>query len=208
MTALSALRQDVCPHVPECPLPVVDDAILTAVIDFCNRSRAYRLIPEDIPVLAGTGDYDVDLPQGTAIAWVLAAELTSAQLTPADPGSIPLSWATEQGVTTVAVVVEEVSIGLRKIPDVADTLRLSLALRPSLTATAYPNELHALYRKHIAAGALEILHSQPNKPWSDVEQAAYCRGRFEDGVSAAEYRADRGSASALKRTALCLIGGR
>lgn len=208
MTALSAFNQDVCPHVPECPLPVVEDAILMAVIDFCNRSRAYQYIPEDIPVIAGVGDYDVDLPSRYEIAWLLDAELDGAELATSDQGSIPMAWASQQGAVSSAIVIDPVTVGLRKTPASAGTLRLNLALRPSLGATNFPNELYALYRKHIASGALALIFAQPKKSWSDLDLAAYHHNRFEDAVLDAAYRADRGCANSQKRTSLCLISGR
>ena len=209
MAALTALRQLVQPHVQGCPLPMVDDAILQAVIDFCNRSRAYRFRPGDITAVAGTADYAVsDLPEGTEIAWLLAAELDDIPLDILDPASVPLSWETEESISTAAVVVSETEIGLRPVPDAADTLRIRLALRPSANATTYPDALHILYKKQIAAGALAELYGQPNKPWTALELVADARNRFDSGVSDAEYRADRGSSNAPMRTTLCLVGGR
>lgn len=209
MAALTALRPDVLPHVPGCPMPMVDDAILKAVIDFCNRSRAYRFSPADIAVVASTADYTVsDLPATTAIAWLLAAELDDVPLDLLDPGSVPQSWATEEGAASAAIVASETAIGLRQVPDETGTLRVRLALRPSLTATTYPDEFHNLYQEAIAAGALAKLFAQPNKPWSAPGLVTDCRNKFDSAINAAEYRADHGSASSPVRTTLHLIGGR
>lgn len=209
MAALTALRPKVQPHVLGCPLPMIDDAILQTVIEFCNRSRAYRFTPAQITVVASTADYTVsDLPANTAIAWLLAAELDEVPIDTPDPGSIPVLWETEEGSPTAAVVVSDTEVGLRTVPDEAGTLDLRLALRPSASATAYPDEFHNLYQDQIAAGALAKLYAQPRKAWSTPDLVKDCRGQFEDAIYAAEFRADRGSAAAPARTALSLIGGR
>lgn len=209
MAALTALRPKVQPHVLGCPLPMIDDAILQTVIEFCNRSRAYRFTPAQIAVVASTADYTVsDLPANTAIAWLLQAELDEVPIDTPDPGSIPVLWETEEGSPTAAVVVSDTQVGLRVVPDEAGTLDLRLALRPSASATTYPDEFHNLYQDQIAAGVLAKLYAQPRKDWSTPELVNDCREQFERAIYAAEHRADRGSASAPARTALNLIGGR
>lgn len=208
MAALIGLRSKVQPHVLGCPLPMIDDAILEAVIEFCNRSRAYRFTPADIAVVASTANYTVsDLPVGMAIAWLLQAELDDVKIDTPDSGSIPPLWDTEKGSPSAAIVASETSIGLRMTPDEAGTLRVRLALRPLLTATTFPDEFNNLYREGIASGALAKLYAQPKKAWSASELVNDCRSQFDAAIYAAEYRADRGSANAPARTALNLIGG-
>jgi len=208
MAALTALRSKVQPHVGGCPLPMIDDAILQAVVEFCNRSRAYRFTPAQITVVASTGDYTVsDLPANTAIAWLLSAELDEVPIATPDAGSIPVLWETEEGSPTAVVVVSETAVGLRMVPDEAGTLDMRLALRPSQSATTYPDEFHNLYQDQIAAGALAKLYAQPRKEWSTPDLVKDCRNQFEAAIYTAEYRADRGSAAAPARTSLSLIGG-
>jgi hypothetical protein len=208
MAALTALRPKVQPHVMGCPLPMIDDAILQTVIEFCNRSRAYRFTPGQITVVASTADYTVsDLPATTAIAWLLAAELDEVPIDTPDSGSIPVLWETETGSPSAVVVVSDTQVGLRTVPDAAGTLDLRLALRPSQSATTYPDEFHNLYQDQIAAGVLAKLYAQPRKDWSTPDLVKDCRDQFERAIYAAEYRADRGSANAPARTTLSLIGG-
>lgn len=209
MAQISAIKMEVLPHLPSCPQPLVEDAILKVIIDFCNRSRAYRLTTSDIPVTVGTATYAVDdLPGKTAIAWLLSAELDGAPLDTSDSGTLPLSWDTESGAVTACVVVSDTEIGLRKVPIDSGMLRARLALRPTLNATTYPDELHNLYQEVIAAGVLAKLFAHPNKPWSMPGMVKDCRDRFEAGITAAEFRADKGSANSPSRTAPCFIGGR
>jgi len=209
MAALTALRSKVQPHVLGCPLLMVDDAILDAVVDFCNRSRAYRFSPAEITVVAGTANYTVsDLPAQTEIAWLLAAELDDIPIDTPDSGSVPQSYATEEGTSSMAVVVSASSIGLRKVPSEAGGLRVRLALRPTLSATTFLDEFNVLYREQIAAGALARLYAMPKKPWTATELVEDARNQFDQAILDASYRADRGSAAAPARTSLCLIGGR
>lgn len=208
MAALTALRPKVQPHVPDCPVLMIDDAILDAVIDFCNRSRAYRYTPAEITVVASTANYTVsDLPAGTEIAWLLAAEYDDRPIDTPDTGSVPQFWATDEGEVTAAVVYSATQIGLRKVPDEASTLNVRLALRPTLSATTFLDEFNALYREQIAAGALARLYAMPKKAWSAPDLVKFNEDKFEDGIKAAEYRADRGSANAPARVTLSLIGG-
>ena len=208
MAKLTDLRPEVLPHVSGCPAVMVDDAILKTVIDFCNRSRAYRFSPDAIAVSSGVADYDPDLPNDSAIAWLLAATLDGSDLDVAQIGSALLIDDGSVGTPSKAIVVSDAEIGLRSAPSASGTLKLSLALRPSKTARTYPDELHVLYQEHIAAGVLAKLWSQPNQPWSSAGMVQDARERYESGISLAEYRADRSSSSTPPRTALSLIGGR
>lgn len=188
---------------------MVDDAILDAVVDFCNRSRAYRFSPDEIDVVASTATYAVsDLPDDTEIAWLLAAELDDIPIDTPDPGSVPQSYATEEGTPSMAVVVSATEIGLRKVPSESGGLRVRLALRPTLSATTFLDEFNVLYREQIAAGALARLYAMPKKPWTAAELVDDCRDQFDRAILDASSRADRGSAAAPARTSLCLIGGR
>lgn len=209
MAALTALRKKVQPHVLGCPQVMIDDEILQTVIEFFNRSRAYRFTPAQIAVVASTANYTVsDLPAETEIAWLLAAELDEVPINTPDPSSIPVLWETDTGSPSAVVRYSDTQVGLRKVPDEAGTLDLRLALRPSQAATTYPDEFHNIYQDQIAAGVLAKLYAQPRKEWSTPDLVNDCRDQFERAIYAAEYRADRGGAAAPARTALNLIGGR
>lgn len=208
MALLTALRDDTMPSLPGCPLAIVDDAILKTVIDFCNRSRAYRYSPASIDVVANTATYVPTLPSETEIAWLLSAEIDDVPIDTPTPGSVPILSETDTGVVFAAVVASTTQLGLRNVPDESATLNVRLALRPTLAATEYPDALHVLYRDAIASGVLAKLFAQPKKPWSAPEMVAYYKTAYESGISAAEYRADRGSSDAPARTSLSLIGGR
>lgn len=209
MALLTALRSEVQPHVPGCPLPMVDDAILKAVIAFCNRSRAYRFRPADISVVANTANYTIaDLPAGMVIAWLLEAALDDVPLDLRTALSIPMGLDSETGTPSIAIAYSETQIGLRACPDAFGTLSVRLALRPGSAATAYPDELHNLYQDEIAAGALAKLWAQPNQPWSNPQLVSDARSRFDAAITDAEYRADRGSSTAPARSALSLFNGK
>ena len=208
-TALTALRSLVQLNAPGCPLPIVDFAILNALIDFFARSRAYRHTPAQITVVSGTGEYEPTIPDGMEIAWLLDAELdeTENSLSCVPPDEIPVLWATEQGTPTLAALVNPTTVGLRKVPDAGGTLDIRVALRPTDGCTEYPDEFHILYREQLAAGALARLYDMPNRPWSAPNSVASAKASFERAVLDAEYRADRGASNAPARTALNLIGG-
>lgn len=208
MATLASLVPAVEVNVAGCPVPAIEDAILRSLIEFCTTSRAYRITPDDIAVTANATEIDVELPSGTEIAWLIDAELDDVPLDILPPTSVPKSWAVDAGNPSAAVVISAAQIALRPLPSASGTLRASFALRPSLKASSYPDDLHALYQEHIVAGALARLYAQPKKEWSDPVLAQYARSQFEAGISSAEYRADRGSANAPARTSLSLIGGR
>lgn len=208
-TALTELRGLVQLNAPGCPLPIVDFAILNALIDFFSRSQGYRYSPVQITVVAGTGSYTPTLPTGMEIACLLNAELdeTVDSLSCVPPDEIPLSWATDEGTPTLATLVNPTTVGLRKIPSAAGTLDVRVALRPAADCEEYPDEFHMLYREQLASGALARLYDMPNRPWSAPNSVASAKANFERAVLDAEYRADRGNSNAPARTQLNLIGG-
>lgn len=208
MALLAALHPEIMPHVNGCPTIMIDDAILKTVIDFCNRSRAYRFVPDDIETVSGVAGYEPDLPTSTAITWLISASLNDVPLGISDVGSAKMVDS-GSGITKTAVLISDTEIELVDTPLSSETLKLNIALRPTLSAKHYPDHIHAIYQEHIAAGVLAKLCGQPNKPWSaSTDFVVDARNRYESGIIDAAYQADRGRGNMPARTNLSLIGGR
>lgn len=208
MALLTALRPDITPNVTGCPDIMIDDAILKTVIDFCNRSRAYRSVQDGIGVEAGISEYSPALPANTAIAWLISASLDDVPLWISDEGGAKMVDS-GSGVTKTAVLISDTALELVDVPLASGTLKVVVALRPTIYADSYPDYLHAIYQEPIAAGVLAKLWGMPNKPWSaSADLVIDARNRYERGIMDAAYQADRGQGNTRARIGLSLIGGR
>jgi hypothetical protein len=69
--ALSLFYPLVLPHVVGCPNPLLDQAILYAAGEFCREGHVVQEISTQ-NVVAGTQEYDVDLPASSQLSSILA----------------------------------------------------------------------------------------------------------------------------------------
>lgn len=185
----SELLDEVLPYLAADPSdPVTENAIKRSVIEFCAGSWIWKHLPDPLDVVAGEHAYDLEPPSGTDVTTVLAAELDGVPLAPKDipwlNREIP-RWRTVAARPKYFTQIDTEQVLLAALPDAnsAAGLTLTLALQPSQTTTSFPKWIFNQYLYVLAEGALSKLMMMPGKPWTDVQNGADRRTRFEAGVA-------------------------
>ena len=188
----------VTPHLSADPSePVVEAAIKRAAIEFCGASWIWTYLPDAIDVVAGTQDYDIEIPNGTELAAVLAVKHAGI---PLENRSIDWlnqnieNWRSEKGTPTNFTQVDTEQVLLARVPDTSLTagLEMEIALQPSVKSKDMPGWIATRYQYQIAEGAIGHLMLMAGKPWTNEAQAiprlealrSAAMGARESGVSA------------------------
>jgi hypothetical protein len=69
---------------------------------------------------------------------------------------------------------------------------LRIAVKPTLTCTVIEDALYNNYREAIAAHALSVLHSMPQRSWTDLAQAEIEIARYQHEMGRARIRMEKG----------------
>lgn len=198
----SSFLQWVAPWVPGVPDPVLEDAIRTAAIDFCRRSRTWRVELSPLSVVALTYQYAIAsaLPGTVTAADVVVSDIirmefngldlpvkTPDQLDDAWPG-----WKIAQAYQpSVCFMSDERTLRLVAIPtlDAAAAIAGTVALKPSATAATIDQTVFEEHHQAIANGALSKLLLMPGNSWTSREDAVDRRTAFDKAVWSARNRA-------------------
>lgn len=183
---LTGVRPYVLPDVANCPMPIVDQAIVRAAIRFCAETGVWRYTPATQPVVEDTTTYIFVPPAGAKVERVLAAWLDGVPLTVKNATDMlgMQDWQTETGTPEYLVVLSDSQF--RVYPLGAGDVDMEVTLKPSRAATTIDDNVFETHVEAIASGALEILLAKPGKPWSSPDHAAYHKGKFDNAIADAE----------------------
>lgn len=185
-TALTGVQPYVVPHVPGCPLPIVDNAILRAAIRFCAETGVWRYTHATVAAVEATVAYPFAPPAGAKVERVLAAWLDGLPLTVKNATDMlgVTDWQTLTGTPEYLVVLSDTQF--RLYPLGAGDVDMEVTVKPARSATTIDDSVFEAHVEAIADGALEILMTYPGKAWTNPELAAYHKGKFEEAIADAE----------------------
>lgn len=185
---LSEARPYVLPHVPGCPVPIADSAILRAAIRFCAETGVWRYDLAPVAAEADTVQYAFAPPTGAKVERVLAAWLNGEPLAVKNATDMlgATDWKTRTGTPTTLVVLSDTHF--RLYPLGAGDVDLQATLKPARSATTIDDAVFEAHADAIADGALEILFTYPGKPWSSPDLALYHKGEFDKAIDDATIR--------------------
>jgi hypothetical protein len=199
----SAFLTDVLPYVRDCPEFVAVNAIRNACIEFCEKSTWWRQSLTEITLVAGQGEYDLDVCAGASIATIISAHLGRQPLMFGTEEkmveTIGPDWRTREGPVHYVVHDGDFNtIRLAHVPDSVpeDTLKLHVALRPIKSSVRVPAELYERWSEVIGFGARARLHDTPGQPYTNTEAAREYRKWFMSGFGDAKIQANRGRSRA------------
>ena len=212
MAAFRDFDRYVMPYVAGAPMPAVDDALLQAAIEFCEKTYAinedfFVKAPAKPEILVDSADSNLD---PYAVLEVYGTECKLAVETKQTlREKYPDGWQDET-VDLPDELVGWMSLGentIRLIPYLTaatteKVLRLEVAMKPSLDATALPDLLLARWPEKIAAGALARLHAHANVPYADPNRVARYEAIFNSAISKAADEVEAGFNRPQLRTGL------
>ena len=192
----------VMPSVMGCPIPVAEMAILDSADELCRESRVLRE-SQDIPLVSGTTEYDLDpVTVGTFAVEVLFARIGISE--PLEPVTPDLLNRLIMG-TGEPEFIEQVSsdlVRLHPAPKTSEDMSVTMVLSVSPGSASIPSSLDR-WRDGIVGGALHRLMSMPNQAWANPQLAVTFRQSFNNALNGATSQATLGNLKAALRTVPC-----
>jgi hypothetical protein len=194
MAVLKDLYPYVMPSVQGCPVSLVDNAIRSAVIDFCERTNMWKYSFPTTDVVGGQSSYTFTAPTNSVISKPTFVSVNSIPLIPTNEEDLDNTnpyWRSSSTLQPIAYYMDYNST-LTLVPSPTDSITSGLlmeaALKPTITTTTYPDWMFNNWAETLAHGALMRLHAMPGKVWADPSTVALHRAKFREGVSRAKSR--------------------
>lgn len=191
MQSLRKFHEYVLPDVQGCPINVANNAILSTLIDFCEKSLLWKQEAEPTSIVAGINRYTFTPEEGAKVVEPVFVSIEDNQIPAtslADLDSLQPGWRElEQDKPTTYFMDTDQSIRLVGTPleDLTDALEVHVALKPERGATEVADFLYEDWAEIIAHGALAKLHAMANKTWADSRVVQYHYRKYRNGLSRA-----------------------
>jgi hypothetical protein len=200
MKAWSAFLPDVLVHVPGCPDPVAEHAVLRAAQEFFETTRVWKQWLPDITTATETTEYVIFLEPKSELVRLERATLSGRPIRVRTEDQLPDDWQTyTSGIEDGVHTSDRRNLVLLPAQSEDLVLKVEASMRPSNTATGIEDCLFDLYVQQIAAGAVAALKEQSEKPYSDLAGAGAWRSRFETHMGVTDFQRSRGYSSARPR---------
>ena len=165
----------ITPHVVSCPDPVIQQALVDAAIEFCEKTLIIRYTPDSFPTVAGTATYDFDIPTYQEYSRVVYMTIDGKPLSPLVRSDLPTTPTSNSKPTHYYVTQNEseLLLNLYPTPDDVYTIDMSIALRPTRDATFLEDDLHRYWLEALAHSTMSRLMAIPGQPYSNPDGAVY-----------------------------------
>lgn len=189
------------PHVPDCPSPMILQAVRQASIEFCRSSRYLRVNLDPFNTVVGDDEYELSPPTDTVVSAIINIRCGGRILDPEKQEDLDAEsnyWRDLEGQPSRFIQPDESTIIINPIPQEVMVVRIMAAVRPSQSSGGVDSLLFERFMDAIASGALAKLMAMPSVAWSNPELSAYHAGIFRSGVSEAADKAARGLTDSRK----------
>lgn len=197
------------PDLPGCPFAALNVALRQSTIAFCEQSLAWKYDHPDIAVVVATREYPFVPHEDAVVHEITYAAFDDREInvrTKLDNVGL-WNWRNQTGMPQYVLGGLTV-LSLVPMPDVAGTLKLTVALKPSLDAAGIDADIFNEYREAIVHGAKARLMLSPRKPYTDAGLAAHHMQEFTIKTGAAGTRAARNYTRAPLQTSIMRRDGR
>lgn len=199
---------EVLPEVPNCPDQVAINAIRSAAIEFCQKTRVWRTSFGPLSLVANTSSYPVAVPANTELVTVIqAAVLSNGSWSdiygPYSEETMDMDIATWREDTTASLpnrYLNDVNnIKVYPIPtqNYASSLKGIMSLRPTRASTGGDDILYNDWLDAIASGAKSKLQANLTATWRNPELSAHHKNIFDSGKAQAIAKIMKGGRASL-----------
>jgi hypothetical protein len=186
--------------VPGCSDEVALSAIISAAIEFCERSMVLQTTHDPVNIVANRTDYDLEPPTGMVICKVMKAWYMGRKLEPCAPDDMddvsPYNPAVASSGSSPTHYIQKdprtITVWRAPQSDGAKALTMRVALKPSRLAVSVDDVLFEDWADVIASGAKASLMIIPGKPFSAPQMGAINQGAFNSGINRALTRGYKG----------------
>lgn len=171
------------------PITLIERNVRLAIIELCEFSMAWRVVLDDMDIVAGTNEYALTVPANTRVVSVAYAGDDNLRILPTTMmtlDSMPEPWrqtATNNRASQASwyYLPDRSTIRLVLTPFEAKTAGLSVivSLKPTQDAKSVEDFLYEDHLEDIRHGALSKILRIPKKEWTDAREAEVNRLLFE-----------------------------
>lgn len=194
MATLRDFYIHVTPSVQGCPVSLINNAIRSAAIEFCERTNMWKYSFPTQNIIALDYSYTVTPPTDAMLSKASYVEVAGLQVLPTneeDLDNLQYLWrdATSKQPQLYYMDYDNALI-LVPTPSetIANGLYVEAVLKPTMDATTLPDWLYDNWSETIAHGALMRLHAMPGKVWADPQTVSMHRAKFKEGITRAKSR--------------------
>ncbi|MDR0273864.1 MAG: hypothetical protein LBI48_00670 [Burkholderiaceae bacterium] len=189
------LAADLLPVLPGVPQPRLERALLRAAQELCRTSRCWTVWTDPVTV-AGSGEYDVELPPGAQVA-VVERMTVDGRPRP----MLPFSFTRRAPDDMPGAHVVPGRLTFQVTDGIHDgaQIRFRVALAPYDKAQGVDEAVFDPHSSVLAAGICALLLADPGQPWSNPGLAQVYAAQFSSGVARARLAAWRGMTDSAPR---------
>jgi hypothetical protein len=175
MKPLSVFYPRILPYLPGCSEPLVDQVLVSAAIEFSEKSLALRQNLDSFRTVIGIDQYDLDAPTTNHdIDRVMSVAVDGKELSPglfeAIRNDLPTANATPRGFYTDRTD-NVLTLKLSPPPDGRYPVVVNVNLRPAMTATQLDDDLFNMWAEPIVAMAVARAMQIPDQPFTNFARA-------------------------------------
>lgn len=167
MTLLDTLYPQITPELPQCPVPVLFQALQQAARDLCRDTSVWRANLTPIPTVEQQATYSLVSDEAEAVIHqVLRCDVETVE-----------DWA-------YTIDLRASTITLDPIPTVSgEDIKLEVVYQPLPTVTELPEFLMERYDRLLVYRVLGRLMGRRRSPWADPDGSRMYESMYQDEVS-------------------------
>lgn len=182
MKAWSLFYPLVLPEVIGAPDPTVDQALVLATREFCQRTSAWTEWQDAQTAFTASNRFEFEIPAGAEVVKVARAVIGKTDLDVLSYRDVPADWVNPGSTMLRNKLVHFEGAEFLVFPLPTDSIRLQLAFKPTLSAKTIPDALFDDYAEDIASGAKARLMAMRGMPFADGAHASFNRNAFESAI--------------------------
>ena len=187
MKAYSLWFPDVNPLVLGCDDITMTNAIRSACIEYCEKTRMFTYKPDAVETVANTAQYDLDLPSMTNSVelqkvWIEGQEIKPMPIDMQGINDPTDTTVVEPGRPTNFFCDDFNTLTLFPTPDDAYTLTYRVCVTPSKTSTMVDDFVYVNFWEEISWGALYRIMQQPGRAYTNAKLAVYYEAKFKSAL--------------------------
>jgi hypothetical protein len=196
---LSVFRPRVAVRASGVPDPLIDQVVLDACIDFCERTLIVKRTLDAIPTVADEPEYDM-AANGTqqSVAQVMRVWLDEREIAPVSEDDGPPPGTTTSSTPRFFTEDTPGTITLYPRPDREYSMRARVAQRPTRSATQVEDQLFEDWVEAIVDGALARLFIMPGDFLNPALAVVHLKA-YQEAVDRASLQARQGRTRAQLR---------
>lgn len=196
----------ILPYASGLPSPLLEQHARLAAIDFLKHTKAWQA---DLAPLVGNGAltaFAMVAPTDSQVEKLLCVIITDAYGNTAEANVRTAGYgarlARQGAFEPIASTPDRSTLTVTPAQPLNASIVATVALKPTLTAATFPDELFAQYGAEIAKGAVATATAMANKPWTDLTTARINAAEFINHKAVTARQVERGFATSGRRSAI------